>query len=451
MIGLLIVISQIVLVGFVGTWLTAQYAHEKAGLQKNLESIYVKTMDHVADSFIAQLITGPVLKDVRDGMPTHSFEFRKKKTSNFTTHIASVDIVNQTRQGEISDTMTSMLTRGIRTIVMNKSKDSPFAPLEFTDSMVFRKDFEQALKDEHANIKIQWISNDSNHRNLILNTTSTNNLDKVSVDGYQTLLLRKMAPQLGFSCLLLLLCGIAFTLSYTTARKQLLLSAQKDNFISNMSHELKTPVATARVAIEALRKFDGINDPVKTRDYLQMAAWEIDRLEALMANVLNNVQLEEGRIILQQQPLNIVALIQKMMDSMQPLFAEKEKDITYSHTIDQAIVTGDAMHLQGAIYNVLDNAIKYGGSSIEIALKQQAAQVIISISDNGPGIPQEYRKKIFEKFFRIPSGNVHDVKGYGLGLNYTHYVITAHNGSIREENNAHGGATFVITLPVAQA
>ena len=447
MIGLLILFSQIVLTCFVGKWLMVQYAEEKKGLQENLESLYFKTQEHVMDSLIEQQITNPILKDVRKGMLIHTFQPEQKRPPDFTANVASVDIIKQAQLGKPGDTMTSMFVRGLRTFVINRNKEGQQLPFITTDSPVLRKDFEEALKNLHVDIKVQW--NDSNHRSLILNNTTS--LDKVYINGYQSVILRKMAPQLGFSLLLILLCGMAFTLSYTTVRKQLLLSAQKDSFISNMSHELKTPVATAKVAIEALRRYDGIQDPIKTRDYLQMAAWEIDRLEAMMANVLNNVQLEEGRIIMQQQPLNIVTLIQGMMDSMQPLFAEKDKNITYSRTIDQAMVTGDAIHLQGAIYNVIDNAVKYGGPSIEISLKQETAQVTISISDNGPGIPQEYRRKIFEKFFRIPSGNVHDVKGYGLGLNYTHYVVDAHKGSIHQENNAQGGATFIITLPAAQA
>ena len=246
---------------------------------------------------------------------------------------------------------------------------------------------------------------------------------------------------------MLLLCVSAFGLAYTTTKKQIALAEQKDDFISNMSHELKTPVATAKVAIEALQKYDALNDANKSKDYLQMATWEIERLETLVSNVLSNVQLQNGTMEILKQHTEINKIIQEVITNTQPLFIAKSKQLIYINDETDIMLNIDTLHLQGTIHNILDNALKYGGDKTIVTLNKSQNNVQITIADNGVGIPDEYKNTIFEKFFRVPSGNIHDVKGYGLGLSYAKYVVEAHGGNISLQDSETGGASFIIRFP----
>ncbi|RYZ50190.1 MAG: ATP-binding protein [Sphingobacteriales bacterium] len=114
---------------------------------------------------------------------------------------------------------------------------------------------------------------------------------------------------------------------------------------------------------------------------------------------------------------------------------------------DSPVVNADAAHLTGAIYNIVDNAIKYGGDRIDISLEDKGSNAVLIIDDNGHGIASQYQRKIFERFFRVPSGNLHNVKGHGLGLSYSRYIVVAHSGSLTLESRPGHGATFILSIP----
>jgi two-component system phosphate regulon sensor histidine kinase PhoR len=275
----------------------------------------------------------------------------------------------------------------------------------------------------------------------------------VSVSGFRGMLIRQIWPEIFFSVFLTLITLISFYVMYRSIRSQQLLVELKNDFISNMTHELKTPITTVSVAIEALKNFKGMEDPHLTSEYLNIAQNELNRLTLLTDKVLKTAIFEDRGVTFQPEKVDIEKLIRQILDSMKLVFEKNGTSATFETEGHDFTVVGGADHLTNAIYNLLDNALKYSPpkSPISITLKSLNDKISISIQDNGPGIAPEYQKKIFEKFFRVPTGDVHTIKGYGLGLSYVRSVIRSHHGMIEVRSTPGKGSCFIITLPKAAA
>ncbi|MNS55194.1 Adaptive-response sensory-kinase SasA [compost metagenome] len=163
---------------------------------------------------------------------------------------------------------------------------------------------------------------------------------------------------------------------------------------------------------------------------------------------MDTTQATNGVLTLEKEVINFLALVQEITYSLQQVFIEREIKLIWDIQGNKVLrVSADRIHLTGAIYNLIDNAVKYGNNIIRISLYQKEHNIYLSIADNGTGIPQAYQSRIFEKFVRVPQGNIHNVKGYGLGLSYAQYVIAAHNGILSLEKDSAWGAVFSISLP----
>jgi len=236
---------------------------------------------------------------------------------------------------------------------------------------------------------------------------------------------------------------------YRNVLKQKRLAEIKNDFISNITHELKTPIATVSVAIEALRTFSASMDAKKTKEYLDISANELQRLSLLVDKVLKLSMFEKKEIELQYEILDIKTLVEEVTSSMRLQFEKHQADVHLS-VEGNTTLEGDRLHLVSVIFNLLDNALKYTNGSpaqITIHINGSKDQVRLSIADNGIGIPAEYKDKVFEKFFRVPTGNLHNAKGYGLGLSYVSHVVGKHKGTIKVESFDENGSNFIITLP----
>lgn len=270
---------------------------------------------------------------------------------------------------------------------------------------------------------------------------------------YRAYLLRKMLPSLAFALLLFGITVAAFTLIYRSLRHQQRLAQLKNEFISNITHELKTPITTVGVALEALSDFQAISDPEKTREYLTLSKLELDRLSLLVDKVLRLSMFEETEPHLQPEPLDLGALALQVTAAM-ALQAERAGARIHTDGLKQHefIVLGDRLHLSSVIFNLLDNALKYtsGTPDIHIAIEKTPEIVRLCVRDNGIGIPPDYQDKVFEKFFRVPSGDTHNVKGHGLGLSYVSRVVRQHGGDIRLESIPGRGSAFVVELPATK-
>ena len=273
---------------------------------------------------------------------------------------------------------------------------------------------------------------------------------KVIVENESSYLLKKLGPQILFSLFLVALTIISFGLLYKNLLKQRRLTELKNDFINNITHELKTPIATVSVAIEALKNFNAMDNPERTREYLDISGNELNRLAMLVDKVLKMSMFEKSELELKKEPLALDVLVKEVVRSMQLQFEKEHARVDVKLTGTAFTVSGDRLHITSVIYNLLDNALKYSKEdpAITIAIADKGQEVELSVTDNGIGISDAYKAKIFDKFFRVPHGDTHNIKGYGLGLSYVAQVVREHGGRIDVESQPGKGSSFKVTLPV---
>jgi signal transduction histidine kinase len=316
---------------------------------------------------------------------------------------------------------------------------------------------EKTLGQNGSFRRMEWIQGDSDveHRiydnTIYLDPVRINPLSRyqASMLNIQAVLLKEIAPQILFSFFLTALTLLAFVVLYRNLRAQQRLMELKNDFISNMTHELKTPVSTVSVALEALKNFHGLDNPTRTQEYLEIAQNELNRLTLMTDKILKAAVFENQRIVLHKEAVDLKVVTEKIVDAMKVLFEKHHAQVSLKTEGDNFIVNGEETHLTNVIYNLIDNALKYSSQHpvVTITLRESGGGVEFIISDNGIGIPAAYQKKIFEKFFRVPTGDVHNAKGYGLGLSYVASVVKSHGGSIELESDASNGSSFRIIFP----
>lgn len=262
-------------------------------------------------------------------------------------------------------------------------------------------------------------------------------------------LVKKISLPILFSLFLVGITVFSFVLLYRNLLRQQKLAEIKNEFISNISHELKTPIATVGIAIEALKNFNALHDPQKTKEYLDISSNELQRLGLLVDKVLKLSMFEKKEVELNKEVFDIKVLTLEVMDTMKLQF-DKNKAVTeFTFEGKDFVINADKLHITSVVYNLLDNALKYRNENTVIGVHLSALQnnIELRVSDNGIGIAPEYQLKIFDKFFRVPTGNRHVVKGYGLGLSYVSHIITQHKGTIEVESEINKGSTFIIKIP----
>ena len=220
---------------------------------------------------------------------------------------------------------------------------------------------------------------------------------------------------------------LIYLLNIINRQKQL--AEIKNDLISNITHEFKTPIATVSTALEGIQNFNAKNDKEKTAKYLNISNQQLKKLHLMVEKLLETATLDSDKLILNKEPVDLVLLLKNITDKHQMMVSEKL--ITFRSNIETLELEVDAFHLENAISNLIDNAIKYGGNAIDINLNAVLNSCEITVADNGGKIEKSHRDKIFDKFYRIPKGNQHDVKGFGIGLYYTKKIIEKHMGSIQ--------------------
>lgn len=276
---------------------------------------------------------------------------------------------------------------------------------------------------------------------------------QVVFDNNTWYILKRISQPILISVLLLGITICSFLLLYRNLKQQRKLSQLKNDFISNITHELKTPIATVSVAIEALRSFDVLEDRETTNEYLEISANEMQRLGLLVDKVLKLSMFENKEITLNKEQFDLRILARSVMDSMKLQFDKHHARTCLKTTGHNFIIMADKLHISSVLYNLLDNALKYSINEPDILVHilDHGHYIELRVTDNGMGIAKEYTGKIFEKFFRIPNGNRHNIKGYGLGLSYVSHIVRRHIGFIEVESELHKGSTFSVKLPFAEA
>ena len=200
-------------------------------------------------------------------------------------------------------------------------------------------------------------------------------------------------------------------------KKQKELAEIKNDLISNITHEFKTPIATVTTAIEGIKNFNQNNDKEKTNKYLDISNQQLQKLHLMVEKLLETATLDSDKLIINKEAVEIVSMLKALVNKHQLLVVDKV--VSFSTNISSLTIEVDPFHFENAISNLIDNAIKYGGDEIQLNLNSLLEQVEITVADNGGKIDKSQREKIFDKFYRIPTGNVHNVKGFGIGLFYT--------------------------------
>ena len=262
-------------------------------------------------------------------------------------------------------------------------------------------------------------------------------------------LLKRISMPILFSVLLLALTIGSFWLLYRNLRRQQQLTDIKNEFIANITHELKTPIATVSVAIEALQGFDALREPLRAKEYLGIAGQELGRLSLMVDKVLRLSMFESRAAELKYENFDLAGLTREVMQTMQLQLDKHHTQTSFTLKGGDFAICADRLHIASVLYNLIDNAIKYSRENpvIDISIAAEKDFLTVKVADEGIGIDPAYRDKIFEKFFRVPHGNLHNVKGYGLGLSYAAHITRLHGGSIHAESNGAHGTAFIIKLP----
>lgn len=251
-----------------------------------------------------------------------------------------------------------------------------------------------------------------------------------------------------FSSSILLVVIIFFAYTLWVILKQKKLSEIKNDFINNMTHEFKTPISTISASAELLKTGNLTNNPEKQAKYYQMISDESNRLKLQVEKVLQMAQFDKNEIDLNLSQQNINELIERAATGVQIILDEKKGIIQFELNVTNPTMKVDELHLTNIIRNLLDNAIKYCDKTPAITISSSDTNkgITISVRDNGIGINPQQKKQVFDKFYRIPTGNVHNVKGFGLGLYYVKSLVLAHHGTVAVESDSNG-SKFTIFLP----
>jgi two-component system phosphate regulon sensor histidine kinase PhoR len=266
-----------------------------------------------------------------------------------------------------------------------------------------------------------------------------------------TLILNNMGSVLFSSAGLLLILAASFIYTVSSILRQKKVSEMKTDFINNMTHEFKTPVATIMIASEALKDPEINENKARVNKLASIIYDENIRLGNHIERVLNIAKIEKDDVKLEQEPQDVNDIITNVVDSMSLQLDKKNATVTLALNAIKSTIIADELHLSNVIFNLIDNANKYSPNHPEIKLSTEniGEKIIIKIADKGIGMNRDQQKKIFEQFYRIPTGNLHDVKGFGLGLSYVSNMVKRMNGSINVRSEKDKGSEFEIKFTLA--
>jgi signal transduction histidine kinase len=479
-IRVLMIVSQVFLLLFIALWLMGQYNEQKQLLKNGITEAVKDTEEAIADSVMYRILVGQLtdstevkLKDTNiNGRARFSFTFSEdddikmaediREVMSDTTFLKKTS-VKKVKKERVAVYQSTDITKASKVIsgvmnILTGLEDAASKNVRF-DAVQFNKVLGKYIQKNNwpvtteVHIKRMFFDMPSyNPTDIIIESEFYEHEYSVAVSNYSNYLLKKITPQIFFTFILLLLTSGAFYLTFRSLRAQMKLNTMKNDLISNMTHELKTPISTVKVALEAISSFNVIEQPEKTREYIGMATMEMNRLDMLVNQALHTALLENGKIVLKREPIDMKKLVEDTLTALKIKLEQKNAAVNFNYEGDNFTVSGDRLHLQGVLLNLIDNSLKYAKNEpiIDIKLVSKEKNIEVAVSDNGPGIPEEYINKVFDKFFRVPTGDIHNVKGYGLGLSYCKQMMLQHEGDITVHNNK-TGCTFSMYFPKYEA
>lgn len=474
---------MLLLIAFASYWIYTDYWQKRTELQQQMSGIFFDAIRQVEDQLLREQF-----KTLRLKVRTEKGELALEESDSIRiiTMVSEEDATIDLSDFEGRSFLDSNELHGsLSQVVLIKSDSLSNLNLSQFDSLAHT--ISQAKELQRASTNFSWIAQDSSlweavtgqfadHLSRLelpfafqlmqLDTTSKAELSSLATDTYVDLLSKhryqialynyraylwqEITPMLAFAVLVVLLVGFAFIMVQRSLHQQQTLTNMRNDFIANITHELKTPITTVGVAIEALQHFDGLEDRQRTIEYLGMAQQELGRLASLVDKVLQTALLDQTTLQLKLENINLKNLIDSTLQSLHARFEQRAAKVAFTYTDDALLMLeGDRLHLSNVIHNLLDNALKYspGKPEIQIKLSQQQHSIELQIQDQGIGIAKAHVDRIFERFFRAPTGNIHDVKGHGLGLSYVAAIVQAHQGNIQVQSEETGGSLFTLSFP----
>jgi two-component system phosphate regulon sensor histidine kinase PhoR len=314
-------------------------------------------------------------------------------------------------------------------ILSSKTSSTDIIKLSEKEVFLYASNFKINLSPDNVFIKPQYLA--------------------VYFPDQRNYLLSSMAFMLAISGVFMIVIVFSFYYTVSTIFKQKKLSEIKNDFISNMTHEFKTPISTISLACEVLNDKTFVKSPERVSNYVKMIGDENKRLSLLVENILQTAILDKGEFKLKIQSIDIHSLIEQTIANIKLQVENKEGQITTDLKAATSLINADKVHVTNIVFNLIDNALKYSNKKplIRISTRNNEEGVFISIKDSGIGISKENQKRIFDTMYRVPTGNIHNVKGFGLGLSYVKAVVEKHAGSISVDSELGKGSTFTVYLP----
>ena len=311
----------------------------------------------------------------------------------------------------------------------------------FTDSIVYGNyvALDTAATDTLTHSKLLKLDKDGHYFGVFFpNRTST--LWQEQAGGWTWI----------FPAIVTLIVFSFFAYSVWVILRQKKLSEMKNDFIGNMTHELKTPISTIALSSEVIGDPAIIKEPERLREYARIIRSENERLRVQVERVLQLATLDKDSLDLKREPVDMHGLVHEVAESFRLPLQERHVTLDLALTAERSTVLGDRVHLTNAVFNLVDNALKYGREETTITMRSRSkgGEFLLSIEDRGIGMRSEDMKHIFERFYRVHTGNVHNVKGFGLGLHYVQQIAHAHSGGIGVQSELGKGSTFTLSLPL---
>lgn len=424
------VISVVMIAAYEGYWLSGLYKSQRQSLEMQISSLISKSE-----------------------LAAYSFQLKREQ---LTDSIAFLSPDNLSKIVSIKrDSSSGNKIRSIsvyRRDDFNKQVASSITSPEFNemmDSILFQNFKEAGIEEIFRPLDTPDVVSDTDSASvgyIVVKSTlgkTSYSFDTGLMPGY---ILLNMSGIIFTSLMVVAIVIFSFWFFINTLKKQMELDEMKSSFTSNITHELKTPIAVAYAANDALLNYGLSDNPVKREEYLLDTKEQLEKLSALVERILSMSMKERGNFRLEVSETNIRDMFEKIAQETR-LRTTKICDIQIEADENLTAVF-DAKLMSSVVSTLVDNAVKYSGEPVSILLKaiRKSDKLFISVSDNGIGIAQEHQRHVFEKFYRVPHGDVHEVKGYGIGLYFAKTIVERHGGRISLTSTPGNGSTFTIEL-----
>ncbi len=333
-------------------------------------------------------------------------------------------------------------------------------PFEF--ALITQREDEMPHAERQSNNFASWYEDTQNHyqTHVALVPPSASPAENLAPDEWLIIVVpsvtdivyKSLRLPIGIAILFTLVICAAFGLTLRTMLRQKKLSEIKNDFINNMTHEFKTPIATISLAVDAIKNDKVQRDPEKLKYFSSIIKEENQRMNRQVETILKSALMDRQEVQLNKKPLQVHQIIRDVADNFILRLQEKNGALEMDLAATDDLIEADEVHMSNLVNNLMDNAVKYSKENVPPLIKLTTSsnnkKFIIRIDDNGIGMSRETLKRIFEKFYRAHTGNIHNVKGFGLGLSYVKTVIEGHEGSIKAESTPGKGSSFTIELPL---